>query len=332
MQSRLFSGAPFDSQSPPPRHAARMFLLAIVCGGFVLGEVGAQYHGDPDHIVYPGPVDVRSRALEYPDGPAGSSVDDSDTPIPLDLANRLNSIDTMEEFMELLHGVPQSEKSIATFANRFAGEERSNAVMPTPAKCMPELQLVSLKLDDDPSTFVFPLCTRIKRCGGCCISPLLSCQPTATEMRNFEVIVSSVKNMEYRGRRIVPVEEHTKCKCDCKIKEEHCNDRQHYEPHNCRCICSNIDEEQKCKSDDMKIWNSTLCTCSCRNIEPCTTGYYFNPNTCRCGPIMFSRPVNRFATTNYNFTNRRSENRRPVIIPLDPSDPRRKHKEDPEYK
>lgn len=48
-----------------------------------------------------------------------------------------------------------------------------------------------------------------------------------------------------------------------------------------------------------------------------------------------SRPINRFTTTkgsNYNFSNRRSENVPPVIIPLDPSDPRRKPKEDPEYK
>ncbi|KYM81230.1 hypothetical protein ALC53_08301 [Atta colombica] len=205
-------------------------------------------------------------------------------------------------------------------------------MIPVPAKCMPELQLVSLKVDDDPSTFVFPLCTRIKRCGGCCISPLLSCQPTATEMRNFEVIVTSLIDMDYRGRQIVPVEEHTKCKCDCKIKEEHCNDKQHYEPHNCKCACNNVDEEEKCRKNDTKIWNSTLCVCTCRIIEPCTTGYYFNPNTCRCGPIMLSRPVNRFAPTNYNFTDRRPENRRTVIIPLDPSDPRRKQKEDPEYK
>ncbi|XP_011167172.1 uncharacterized protein LOC105201033 [Solenopsis invicta] len=331
MQLRL--GALFDSQSPP-HLAARMLLFAFLCGGFVLGQVGAQYE-DSDHIVFPGPVGQRSRdrALESTNKPAGGSTGNSDTPIPLDLANRLNSIDTVEQFMELLHGVPENEKKgVSTFANRFGGEERSNAVMPTPAKCMPELQLVSLKLDDDPSTFVFPLCTRIKRCSGCCVSPLLSCQPTATEMRNFEVIVTSVNDLNYRGRRIVPLEEHTKCKCDCKAREEHCNERQHYEPHNCKCACNNIDEEEKCKSNDMKIWNSTLCTCSCENIEPCTTGYYFNPNTCRCGPIMFSRPVNRFATTNYNFTNRRPENRRPVIIPLDPSDPRRRHREDPEYK
>ncbi|XP_011868200.1 PREDICTED: uncharacterized protein LOC105562184 [Vollenhovia emeryi] len=318
----------FDSQSPL-HSVARMLVLAIVCSGFALGQVGTQYHGNPDHVVFPGQISSRDRALD--NKPAGGSAGDSDTPIPLDLATRLNSIDTLEQFMQLLHGVPASEKDIA-FSSRFGGEERSNALMPTPAKCMPELQLVSLKLDDDPSMFVFPLCTRIKRCGGCCISPLLSCQPTAMEMRNFEVIVTSLSDLNYRGRRIVPLEEHTKCKCDCKIKEEHCNDKQHYEPHNCKCACDNVDEEEKCRKNDTKIWNPELCVCTCRTIEPCTTGYYFNPNTCRCGPIMLSRPVNRFALTNYNFTNRRPENRRPVIIPLDPSDPRRRPKEDPEYK
>ncbi|KAG5324256.1 PDGFB factor, partial [Pseudoatta argentina] len=331
MQSRII-GTSFDSQSPP-YFIARMLVLAIVCGGFLLGQVDAQYHDDPDHIVFPGAVGSRSRDRALDNEPAGGS-DDSDT-IPLDLAARLNTIDSLEEFLQLLHGVPQNEKGITFarfFPGRFGGEERSNALIPMPAKCMPELQLVSLKLDDDPSTFVFPLCTRIKRCGGCCISPLLSCQPTATEMRNFEVIVTSLVDMDYRGRQIVPVEEHTKCKCDCKIKEEHCNDKQHYEPHNCKCACNNVDEEEKCRKNDTKIWNSTLCVCTCRTIEPCTTGYYFNPNTCRCGPIMLSRPVNRFAPMNYNFTDRRPENRRTVIIPLDPSDPRRKHKEDPEYK
>lgn len=74
-------------------------------------------------------------------------------------------------------------------SGRFGeGEERSNAEIATPARCVPELQPVSLKVDDDPSTIIFPSCTRIKRCGGCCASSLLSCQPTAIEIRNFEVI------------------------------------------------------------------------------------------------------------------------------------------------
>jgi len=72
------------------------------------------------------------------------------------------------------------------FPGRF--DEKSNAIKPSPAKCIPELQPVSLKLDDDPSIMIFPSCTRIKRCGGCCSSSLLLCQPTSTETINFEVI------------------------------------------------------------------------------------------------------------------------------------------------
>lgn len=85
-------------------------------------------------------------------------------------------------------------------SGRFGeGEERSNAERPTPARCIPELQPVPLKVDDDPSTIIFPSCTRIKRCGGCCGSSLLSCQPTAIEIRNFEVIDRRVE--KYEGER-----------------------------------------------------------------------------------------------------------------------------------
>lgn len=64
--------------------------------------------------------------------------------------------------------------------------ERSNAERPNQALCMPELQTVPL-LENEPSVIYYPTCTRIKRCGGCCTHSLLSCQPTATEIRNFEV-------------------------------------------------------------------------------------------------------------------------------------------------
>lgn len=128
--------------------------------------------------------------------------------------------------------------------------ERSNAERPNQASCMPELQTVPLLENDDPSIIYYPTCTRVKRCGGCCTHPFLSCQPTATETRNFEVIHShlikcyryiymlfqlitllinvlkifvtaleSNNGLRYQGKRIVPIEEHTQCTCDCKIKE-----------------------------------------------------------------------------------------------------------------
>lgn len=73
---------------------------------------------------------------------------------------------------------------------RMGETERSNAERPNQASCMPELQTVPLLENDDPSIIYYPTCTRVKRCGGCCTHPFLSCQPTATETRNFEVIHS----------------------------------------------------------------------------------------------------------------------------------------------
>lgn len=67
--------APFDNQLF--HFGARIFVLAIVCGGFVVGQVSAhnQYHGNPDHIVFPGPIGSRSRALD--EKPTKNSADDS---------------------------------------------------------------------------------------------------------------------------------------------------------------------------------------------------------------------------------------------------------------
>ena len=74
-----------------------------------------------------------------------------------------------------------------TVADRFGGSERSKAIKPSPAMCMPEPQVVPVKENPDPAAIYFPNCIRIKRCGGCCNHELLACQPTATEIRNYEV-------------------------------------------------------------------------------------------------------------------------------------------------
>lgn len=55
--------------------------------------------------------------------------------------------------------------------------------------CAPETHTVSLKKDLDPNLFYYPYCARVERCGGCCGSDLLSCQPSIVEMVNFEVSI-----------------------------------------------------------------------------------------------------------------------------------------------
>lgn len=46
----------------------------------------------------------------------------------------------------------------------------------------------------------------------------------------------------------VVVEEHTKCKCDCRIKQKDCKLNQVYIESQCKCECTNVDDHNKCLS------------------------------------------------------------------------------------
>nr|XP_033337284.1 uncharacterized protein LOC117226745 [Megalopta genalis] len=272
------------------------------------------------------------------------SIDDSSTDLSkyLELAQQINEMESMDEFMKHVEGAPK--KNVATgsilFAGRigdFQGQERSNAIPATPAKCIPELQPVSLTENKERSILYFPSCTRVKRCGGCCSHALLSCQPVATELRNYEVTVVTIGNsnqMTYKENRIVPLEEHTKCKCDCRIKAEHCKENQSYVKSECGCKCNNVDEEYKClRNKDIKVWDPDRCICLCRDEEECSTGLYFDQNSCRCKPLPLSRTwFQPTKGTDYRFSRtQKPDTVPPVIVPLDAADPRRKPKDDPEY-
>lgn len=153
-------------------------------------------------------------------------------------------------------------------------QQRSVAVRPKPAACIPDTTVVSLRPKDetDPTLVYFPSCTRVKRCGGCCSHQLLSCQPVEIQTLTFEVWSSEIyainllftysthiqfqviksqytggTKMTYRGKDIMPVEEHLKCKCDCRVKEEDCNKAfQKYDKSQCKCYCTNVDDQHKC--------------------------------------------------------------------------------------
>lgn len=69
--------------------------------------------------------------------------------------------------------------------------ERSAAMNPKPAACIPEMTVVPLVPagGNDPLMIYFPSCTRVMRCGGCCSHKLLECRPTEVETKNFQVII-----------------------------------------------------------------------------------------------------------------------------------------------
>ncbi|KAJ8984615.1 hypothetical protein NQ317_006077 [Molorchus minor] len=165
------------------------------------------------------------------------------------------------------------------------------------AGCSPELRTISLGQTDDPSVLYIPQCTRVERCGGCCSHSLLSCQPKETETLSYQVMKTKYtggKKLKYIGKEVVLVERHVSCKCDCKVKEEDCNNYQEYRESECRCACTNLDEEKKCFKSVKKLWNPELCACQCRDVAQCTSGYSFDQIDCKCVPNHMRR---RFCKT-----------------------------------
>ncbi|XP_076224307.1 PDGF- and VEGF-related factor 1 isoform X1 [Nomia melanderi] len=317
------------------------YVLAFVLLGAVVGLTLAQRD---DSFVFPDQVPEKSPGFDSPD-----------LAQMLEIAQKLNDMDSVDDVLKYVEGVPESNLRSPSrlpgpvseqdgpilqgglFHSRIGGdgEERSKAEQPLSAKCEPELQPVTLKVDNDPSKFYYPSCTRIHRCGGCCSHSLLACEPVETNVRNFEVMVMSLvgRKLRYQDKRIVPLEEHTKCKCGCRIKAEHCNERQSYINAECRCACNNVDEAAKCIKNSTKVWNPDRCVCLCRDEQECSTGFYFDQNTCRCKQVLLSKTwFQPTRGTDYRFAQtQKPDNVPPVIVPLDAADPRRKPKDDPEY-
>lgn len=262
------------------------FLGSIL--GVVVAQQAKQDQEDPSHLLRRASFGSEPSSEDYPE----LSESDMELLQSLEFARKINSMNSINDFLNMVDDVPPSErKSFTTelagfLTGRTTGNQRSNSVQPKPALCMPELQPVPLKQETDPSIFYYPTCTRIMRCGGCCTNELLSCQPTEVEIRNYEAIRTSFdpsEKLKYRGKTIVPLEVHTKCECDCKIKEKDCTLKQTYKKAICQCVCNNVDEREKCiKDNNTKIWNSKTCDCVCREEKECSTGFYFDQNTCRC--------------------------------------------------
>ncbi|GAB0095765.1 hypothetical protein DMENIID0001_111860 [Sergentomyia squamirostris] len=187
------------------------------------------------------------------------------------------------------------------------------------------VSLIPKDAPNDASIVYYPECTRIKQCGGCC-ARLLSCQPIETETLTFTILKSQYtggNRMMLKEKIPVIVEQHTKCKCGCAVKEEHCNRNQKYESNQCKCICTNLEDQSKCLKEDLKIWDTVSCTCRCRESKSCTTGSYFDENNCQCLQLPIFRPTDQAILDRKKFIIKAQ--------PINPGDNSRYHTVPPEY-
>lgn len=155
-----------------------------------------------------------------------------------------------------------------------------------PAVCTPQMTTVPIEISRDPYDFYFPSCTRIDRCGGCCSHQIFECAPIKTENVTYQVIKTTYLGPELNkfdvGQPItVTLVRHVECQCQCKVKVDDCNSNQVYRPNECRCECINQEEAANCNGDK-KFWDVNLCLCRCRERSECSTGLFFNSDTCMC--------------------------------------------------
>ncbi|KDR07915.1 hypothetical protein L798_02527 [Zootermopsis nevadensis] len=137
---------------------------------------------------------------------------------------------------------------------------------------------------DEPGTLYTPSAVVVKRCAGVCLYQL-SCIPTEKIMVPFSVR-SHREGETTTTCGTIYVEEHVRCKCDCKVMESHCNpDRQEYDRPACMCRCMNMAEKEECEKSD-RLWDQKACKCRCMEEEDCTTGLYWVPSLCRCMKMM----------------------------------------------
>lgn len=181
-------------------------------------------------------------------------------------------------------------------ANEFSGAAPGVDIA-IPAGCQPELVKVPIEVGNlSRPAFIYPTCTRLNRCGGCCSHHLLSCLPTHTNTVRKAVIMIDMESGD-DSRLEMELEEHAACACSCTVQEQHCTDLQMYVPGECRCVCR---EQLQCPPD--KVWDPVTCTCICARTEgECTTGLYYSQKSCRCEKAYLALEKSSTSRPNIHF-------------------------------
>ncbi|XP_076357224.1 uncharacterized protein LOC143250491 isoform X6 [Tachypleus tridentatus] len=234
-------------------------------------------------------------AIVFPESNTRTSIDSNNvqrSEQPFDLLRSSSGSQRKKEIPESILIKLKDVKNVTEFMKHFLTRIPLQDELAPSAGCEPESQIVELPKPVDPLTVIWPPCTRIKKCGGCCPSTLLECVPKQTSKLSVKVIKAKypkagAETFEFQSFEVVKLEVHEKCSCECKEKRFDCSSQQTYKADECRCVCMNHMSSENC--GDNQIWDSKDCSCKCKNYSNCSTGFYFNPESCRCDVIVLSR-------------------------------------------
>ena len=78
---------------------------------------------------------------------------------------------------------------------------------------------------------------------------------------------------------------HETCTCKCRLDENVCNDKQHWNTDKCRSECKELINKGRC--DKGFIWNPSIRECT----KSCDVGEYLDYANCKCRKRLIDKLV-----------------------------------------
>ena len=170
-----------------------------------------------------------------------------------------------------------------TILSDFTNSNLLSSISLNNQECKARLQVVHVIGDE---LVFFPFSIETSKCSGSCdnINYLYAklCVPDFVKYLNVKVFnLKSSTN----GTRFI--ERHETCKCECKLGENVCNNKQRWNKSKCKCECEELIYKGVCNKGF--IWNPSNCECKCDKV--CGFGEYLDYENCKCIKKLFDRLV-----------------------------------------
>ena len=142
-------------------------------------------------------------------------------------------------------------------------------------ECKIRPEIVNIYSNNNP--IFYPFSIEINKCSGNCNDTndpyARVCIPDVIKNLNIRVF-----NLMTRTNETKHIEWHEKCKCECRLDEITCNNKQYWNEDKYRCECKKLIYKDVC--DKGFIWNPSNCRCECD--KSCDIGEYLDYLNCKC--------------------------------------------------
>ena len=150
-------------------------------------------------------------------------------------------------------------------------------------------QVINVNGDE---TVFFPFSIEISKFSGSCNNinyPYAKiCIPDVVKNLNVKVFKLTSRTNETRF-----IEWYETCKCEFKLGENVCNNKELWNKNKCRCECKGLTDKGVCNKGF--IWNPSNCECTCD--KTCDVGEYLDYENCKCRNKLVDKLVNECTAT-----------------------------------